>query len=377
MADIRIQGLTKQYGETTILDNLHLTIKNGEFLTLLGSSGCGKSTLLKLIAGLDQPTSGTVTVENQDFLSLSPSERNCAMVFQSYALYPHMSVRNNICMPLLMKKLSFIQRLPGMHFFSKRIREIKKEILIQAEEIAKTLGIDHLLLRKPYQLSGGQRQRVALARAMVRRPNLFLFDEPLSNLDANLRQSLRAEIRQLHDKLGVTFIYVTHDQHEAMSMSDRIAIMKNGKIIQLATPKEIYETPENIEIASFIGSPKINLLQAMSENGQIFFEQNYIATAEIFGPCTLGVRPNIASLTPVPHCFSVTGNVMSFEYTGTETLVTLQAPHQSNNIVLSLPPKYQHLTIGNDLTVYIPVEEIHVFDSFGVRRHFTCVKNKE
>jgi len=200
MPDICIRGLAKEFGSTQVLKGLDLTVKSGEFLTLLGSSGCGKSTLLKLIAGLDEPTGGSIHMGERDLLTLSPSQRDCAMVFQSYALYPHMTVRENICTPLLMRGLSIWGRLPGASLLSPSVRRARAEAQASALKVATSLGIDALMERKPAQLSGGQRQRVALARAMVRRPAVFLFDEPLSNLDANLRQALRAEIRQLHDQ---------------------------------------------------------------------------------------------------------------------------------------------------------------------------------
>ena len=268
MPEIQITGLSKKFGTTKVLEGLDLTVKEGEFLTLLGASGCGKSTLLKLIAGLEQPDSGTIRMGERDLLNLSPSQRDCAMVFQSYALYPHMTVGGNICTPLLMRGLGFWGRLPGSQFISSKSSQKKAEAELSARKIAQSLGIDTLWDRKPAQLSGGQRQRVALARAMVRHPLVFLFDEPLSNLDANLRQALRTEIRQLHDQLGVTFIYVTHDQHEAMSMSDRVAVMQEGRILQLGTPSEIYTRPANLEVARFVGSPRINLIPGEVRSNQ-------------------------------------------------------------------------------------------------------------
>ncbi|MFP5481605.1 MAG: ABC transporter ATP-binding protein, partial [Alphaproteobacteria bacterium] len=248
MSDIQISGLTKRFGNAAVLQELDLTVRDGEFLTLLGASGCGKSTLLKLIAGLDTPDTGTIRMGDRDLLALSPSARDCAMVFQSYALYPHMTVRENISMPLVMRGLGFWGRLPGARLVSPGVRRRLADIHASAHEVARRLAIDGLLDRKPAHLSGGQRQRVALARAMVRHPSVFLFDEPLSNLDANLRHALRAEIRQLHDQLGVTFIYVTHDQHEAMSMSDRVAVMREGRILQVAPPEDLYMRPQSLEV---------------------------------------------------------------------------------------------------------------------------------
>ncbi len=367
MADICISSLSKYYGETKVLHNLDLTVKDGEFLTLLGSSGCGKSTLLKLIAGLEEPSAGSISIGEQDLSDQSPSKRNCAMVFQSYALYPHMTVLENICTPLLMRGLHFWQRLPGASFFSAAARKIKKNAVMQATEIANSLGIGHLLTRKPAQLSGGQRQRVALARAMVRRPSVFLFDEPLSNLDANLRQSLRTEIRRLHDMLGVTFIYVTHDQHEAMSMSDRVAVMREGNILQLASPHEIYEEPANLDVARFVGSPRINLIQANIHDGHVFFGTTPIGQCDSAnGPCTIGFRPQAVSDTYTPG-LSIHGEIQALEYTGTDVLTTVHLSLVNEDIVCSLSAKDHSFQIKEQLTLYIAFNDLHLFDHNGNR----------
>lgn len=371
MPDIRISGLTKQFGSTKVLKGLDLTVRDGEFLTLLGSSGCGKSTLLRLIAGLDHPDAGSVHLGEQNLLALSPSQRNCAMVFQSYALYPHMTVRENICTPLLMRGLHFWQRLPAAHLFSSKTRQKKAEAEASALKVAKSLGIDGLLERKPAQLSGGQRQRVALARAMVRRPAVFLFDEPLSNLDANLRQTLRAEIRQLHDELGVTFIYVTHDQHEAMSMSDRVAVMREGRILQLGTPEEIYNRPADLDVARFVGAPRINLLNGeVRSNGTVWVQGHQIGYSnDKPGLFRIGFRPQAASLESVAG-MEIKGTVLSMEYLGAELIASLRVDGAEEPSVFCLPANGHAIRPGQALRVVVPLDAIHLFDSEGQRRVF-------
>ncbi|KKW68416.1 ABC transporter [Lampropedia cohaerens] len=365
MADIHLQDIRKGYGATQVLDGLSLTIRDGEFLTLLGASGCGKSTLLKLLAGLELPDTGSIRRGDDDLLRQSPAERDCAMVFQSYALYPHMTVRDNVCTPLYMRMLGFWQRLPGARWLDPRVRRQLREAHAQGLAVARTLGIDHLWLRRPAQLSGGQRQRVALARAMVRRPSVFLFDEPLSNLDANLRQALRAEIRQLHDQLGRTFVYVTHDQHEAMSMSDRVAVMKQGRILQLGTPTEIYEAPAHRDVAAFVGSPRMNFLTlAAGQAGPALQDQpvGHIVPREA---AQLGFRPHAARLAPEPGALRVAGRVVQAEFTGAERMVTLQ-PEGGEPVVLVLPA-HGAPARGEDLVVYVPAHACHGFDARGWR----------
>ena len=372
MPDIHISGLAKQFGNTKVLKGLDLTVKEGEFLTLLGSSGCGKSTLLKLIAGLDEPDAGSIRLGEKDLLALSPSQRNCAMVFQSYALYPHMTVGENICTPLLMRGLSFFGRLPGAKFFSKTVRAKKSEAEASARKVAQSLGIDGLWERKPAQLSGGQRQRVALARAMVRHPTVFLFDEPLSNLDANLRQALRMEIRQLHDQLGITFVYVTHDQHEAMSMSDRVAVMHDGRILQLGTPEEIYNRPANLEVARFVGAPRLNLLWGeIKANGTVWVPGRQIGhTDGGTGPCRVAFRPQAGVLDAVKG-LEVCGNVEGVEYSGAELIVSIHVSGAEEAIVFCFSANDIAVRAGQSIRVLIALSDIHVFDGDGQRRVFT------
>jgi multiple sugar transport system ATP-binding protein len=242
MASLELLNIRKRYGELDILKGIDIAVDAGEFLVLVGPSGCGKSTLLNMIAGLDTVSEGEIRIGGRRVNDLHPSERDIAMVFQSYALYPNMSVRENIAFGMEMRKVPK----------SERERAVR--------DVAKTLQIDHLLDRRPAQLSGGQRQRVAMGRALVRKPRIFLFDEPLSNLDAQLRVDMRTEIKKLHQRLGATIVYVTHDQIEAMTLATRIAVMRAGELLQLGSPGEIYNRPANTFVAGFMGSPRMNLI---------------------------------------------------------------------------------------------------------------------
>ena len=254
MGAITIQNLTNSYASTEVLKGIDLAINDGEFLILVGPSGCGKSTLMNCIAGLEEITSGHLLIANEDVTDLSPKDRDIAMVFQSYALYPTMSVARNISFGLEMRKYP------------------KAQIEATVQEVATLLQIEHLLDRKPSQLSGGQRQRVAMGRALARDPRVFLFDEPLSNLDAKLRVEMRTEIKKLHKRLGTTIVYVTHDQVEAMTLADRIAVMKDGIVQQFGTPHEIYNDPANRFVADFMGSPAMNFIECVVFEGNLVVE---------------------------------------------------------------------------------------------------------
>ncbi|MEA9390382.1 ABC transporter ATP-binding protein [Acerihabitans sp. TG2] len=366
MADIKLEHISKTYDDTAVLTDLSLTIREGEFLTLLGASGCGKSTLLRLLAGLELPDTGTLRKGDVDMLSLSPGERDCAMVFQSYALYPHMTVGDNICTPLYMRMLRCWQRLPGMRWLSPHARRQIKLAHRQGHRVAQTLGIDTLWSRKPAQLSGGQRQRVALARAMVRRPTVFLFDEPLSNLDAGLRQSLRGEIRQLHDALNVTFVYVTHDQHEAMSMSDRIAVMKGGCILQLGTPAEIYDCPQHKDVAALVGTPRINFITLTRDaDGRANYQGHTIDSLVPANTAVLAFRPHTARRQNGPNSLGITGQITLVEFTGTEQLVTLKTLTETS--LTAIVDKQQRCVVGDVMTIYVACEDLHGFDAQGGR----------
>ncbi|BCH25414.1 ABC transporter ATP-binding protein [Mesorhizobium sp. L-8-3] len=269
MPMLSMRDIRKAYGTNQILAGLSLDVDEGEFVSLVGPSGCGKSTLLRIIAGLEAQDHGSISIDGKPVDALPPKHREIAMVFQDYALYPHMSVAQNMAMPLIMASLPWHARLPLIERIHPLARRGRPAVEAQINQTARHLGIEHLLDRRPAQLSGGQRQRVALGRALVRSPKLFLMDEPLSNLDAKLRTQVRKEIAELHASSKLTFIYVTHDQIEAMTLSDRVAIMRAGSFVQVAPPVTLYEDPDNVEVARFIGSPEINLLPTEVENGRL------------------------------------------------------------------------------------------------------------
>jgi len=280
MAEIQLERVTKTFGDVAAVDDVSLEIADGEFLVLVGPSGCGKSTLLRMIAGLEEVSDGVIAIGGRDVTDLAPRSRDIAMVFQSYALYPHMTVRQNLGYGL------------------KARRTPKPEIVQRVDEVAELLGLSKLLERRPAQLSGGQRQRVAMGRAIVRQPQAFLLDEPLSNLDAKLRVGMRASLAQLHQRLGVTTVYVTHDQTEAMTLGQRVAVMRDGKILQVDRPQQLYERPRNLFIAAFIGSPAMNLVEATVDGDTIRFGQYEVPFAAAGRPglgdgdrVVLGIRP--------------------------------------------------------------------------------------
>ena len=288
MSALSLRGITKSFSGNAILKGVSLDVEPGEFIALVGPSGCGKSTLLRILAGLDHADEGEIVIGGEDMSAIAAADRNIAMVFQSYALYPHLTAGQNIAVPLAMRRLSGTQRLPFIGSLVPGQRGTRAAIARDVGEMAKSLRIDHLLDRKPGQMSGGQRQRVALARAMVRQPSVFLMDEPLSNLDANLRVHARGEIVELHRRAGVPTVYVTHDQAEALSMADRVAVMIGGNLLQLASPQVIYDDPAHIEVARFVGQPRINVVPALAENGIVSF-----------GDVRLGLKVPDASRTPV------------------------------------------------------------------------------
>jgi lactose/L-arabinose transport system ATP-binding protein len=277
MADLQLRGVHKSFGAVPVIHNVDLDVRDGEFVVFVGPSGCGKSTLLRTISGLEEPTAGQVFIGGEDVTDFDPSERGVAMVFQSYALYPHMTVEQN---------LGFGLRMGGMP---------RDQVATRVAGAAKILEIEDLMARKPRQLSGGQRQRVAIGRAIVREPKAFLFDEPLSNLDAELRVQMRIEIAKLHQQLGATMVYVTHDQVEAMTLADRIVVLRAGHIEQQGTPIELYDDPDNMFVAGFIGSPRMNFIPAeiVSASGT----ETQIRLTE-FGNATLGIRTRSARARP-------------------------------------------------------------------------------
>lgn len=357
MASIRLDQIMKGYGDTTVLKGVSLDIRDGEFLTLIGASGCGKSTLLRIIAGLDNQDSGTVHLDTENIDNKRPVERDIAMVFQSYALYPHYTVFDNIALPLRTRRLNRAQRMPVLGALMPGRHNIDKEIADSVNQVAGLLGIEHLLRRKPGQLSGGQRQRVALGRAMVRHPKIFLMDEPLSSLDAKLRVQMRAEIVALHRRLGVTFVYVTHDQAEAMTMSDRVAVMVEGEILQVAPPETLYRDPADMRVAELIGSPKINIL-ATSESPELSL------TAAPYGSW-FGFRPENAAIVEIGTGV-LAGTVSHSEHFGADIFLHIRTTAGSHVIVRRAPDVPRILT-GMRVGIAIDPRQLLIFDSAGKR----------
>lgn len=324
-----LRDVRKSFGAHYVLEEMSLEVRADEFLCLLGPSGCGKSTLLKIIAGFDNPTTGEISTDSgEDLLRLSSAKRDIAMVFQNFALYPHMSVRDNIAMPLIMRRLTWQQRLPFIGKLLPGARLCYATIMQEVSDIAGMLKIAHLLDRKPSQLSGGQKQRVAIGRALIRKPSLFLMDEPLSSLDAALRNEMRTEIAELQRSLGITTLYVTHDQTEAMTMADRIVILMNGKVLQAGTPEEIFNSPSHLEVAKFIGSPPVNVLPAEAVRHGIYVMEQHIPlslSGEITGRIQLAIRPECIRftlsepMTPMRLTWPV--RILRVERTGHEALV--------------------------------------------------------
>jgi len=306
MAEVKITNVSKTYegNPRTVLREISFMVNDGEFVSLLGPSGCGKTTLLRIIAGLDEQSSGVVTIGGENVGGVPPRDRDMAFVFQNYALYPHFSVRDNISLGLKLRKIP------------------RGEIENRVKSITEMLGLDHLLDRKPRALSGGQRQRVALARALIRKPKVFLLDEPLSNLDAKLRDKTRGELKMLFKKVKGTVIYVTHDQIEAMTMSDKIVILHDGQIQQVGTPNEIYEKPANVFVATFIGTPQMNILTKAQLGALGYPLEGPLADG---GDFACGVRPEHISLSQEPRPGWLEGTVAMCEPTGAQTILTLSS----------------------------------------------------
>ena len=369
MARVILAGIEQSYGATQVLRGIDLAVADGEFVSLVGPSGCGKSTLLRTIAGLGQASSGEVIVGERSVSGLHPSERDLAMVFQSYALYPHLSVRENLAVPLTMRRLSFMGRLPFASRLLPSARRARRDIDADVERTAALLGIEALLDRKPGQLSGGQRQRVAVGRAIVREPKAFLFDEPLSNLDALLRVHMRTELAQLHRQLGATFIYVTHDQAEAMTMSDRIAVMLNGRLAQVGTPDEVYHRPASVEVARFIGSPAINLLQAETGVDGRVRVLGQALDLKADGVSTLGVRPEALHVGAADGgALNLTGVVTHVENLGAERFVHLATELDGPPLVARVVAAANHrVRRGDSLTFNVRPLDTHLFNREGDR----------
>jgi len=355
MANLSLRNIQKVYqGGVQAVSDFNLEIEDKEFLILVGPSGCGKSTTLRMIAGLEEITGGQLYIGDELMNDVAPKDRDIAMVFQSYALYPHMSVFDNMAFGLKLRKTP------------------KDEIKKRVEEAARILDITHLLDRKPKALSGGQRQRVALGRAIVREPKVFLFDEPLSNLDAKLRAQMRTELTKLHYRLGTTFIYVTHDQIEAMTMGDRIVVMKDGFIQQVDTPQNLYDKPCNIFVAGFIGSPQMNFVDAslVEEDGKIFmvFDDYKIALpaskindnvkAAIGKDVVIGIRPEALSDKVADGAATLNCNIDVVELMGAETYVYFTV----NGASMTARVPRTDARPGDQIAMAIDLEKVHIFD---------------
>jgi multiple sugar transport system ATP-binding protein len=352
MVRIRLENVNKIFQpDVHVLKDISLEIKDKEFMVLVGPSGCGKSTCLNIIAGLEYVTDGKVFFDDIDVTFLPPKQRKIAMVFQSYALYPHMNVRDNMGFALKLSKLN------------------KDEINRRVEEAGKLLGISGLLNRKPGELSGGQRQRVALGRSIIRNPTVFLFDEPLSNLDAKLRIQMRGEIIKLQRKLQITQVYVTHDQVEAMSMADRIAILFDGKFQQIGNPSTVYNRPANKFVAGFIGSPSMNFYNGIFENNKIIFgNQEYVLLPEIgkilndkaINKIILGIRPEHIEISPNRYDNAYEVEITVVEFLGPETIVTFEFADGIGGLA-SVPGLYDS-KMGDKAYISFPSAKIHLFD---------------
>ena len=352
MAQVELKNVNKSFGKTKVIRDVHLSIRKGEFVVFVGPSGCGKSTLLRLIAGLENLTDGEIIIADKPVTDLPPSERGIAMVFQSYALYPHMSVFQNMAFSLSLQSLS------------------KAEIKTRVEAAAKILQMEHLLDRRPAALSGGQRQRVAIGRAIVRNPDVFLFDEPLSNLDAALRHDTRVEIARLHLQLEATTIYVTHDQVEAMTLADKIVVLKDGEVMQTGNPMELFNKPENEFVAGFLGSPTMNFfngvlgtvrnevnLAEFHGQGMKLRDLRLVSTGKISGTAVrLGIRPQHLVLDSKG---TLKGKVTLLEQLGTETIIELMSPE---NVLFRYASSEQiDLIVGQDASFSFDVSKAHIF----------------
>jgi multiple sugar transport system ATP-binding protein len=347
---LQLQNLNKTYTPKVIpVKDISLTVGDREFLTLLGPSGCGKSTALRLIAGLETPTSGRIIINEEDVTHKQPGDRNIAMVFQSYALYPHMSVYENLCSGLKLKKLP--------------LTEIKQRVA----EVSQVLGLEDLMHRRPAQLSGGQRQRVAVGRALVRRPSIFLLDEPLSNLDALLRERVRADLKQLFATQSVPVVYVTHDQTEAMTLSTKVAVLNDGYVQQLDKPEDIYNKPANIFVAGFVGSPQMNLLTLPCSDHSALLGDFKISLSEALATLpshvVLGIRPEHIQLAKPNDMNAIHGRVSLVENLGMHYLVSVQVQNsQSESLILRVLVPSDRSWNSEDISLTLLPPHIHWFD---------------
>jgi len=354
MTQLSLRDVRKAFGGLEVIRGINLDVEDGEFVVFVGPSGCGKSTMLRMIAGLEDLTSGQIDIAGRDVTHTSPSKREIAMVFQSYALFPHMTVAENIGFGLKLNKRP------------------KDEIARRVGEVAGVLQIEPLLDRTPRELSGGQRQRVAIGRAIIREPKVFLFDEPLSNLDAALRVQMRLEIARLHKRLGATMIYVTHDQTEAMTLADRIVVFNHGRIEQVGAPMELYESPANMFVAGFIGAPAMNFLPAKLDNasggsvirlGGASFALGALAQG-VGGDVTVGIRPEHLSLV-ADGAGHVPARVEIVEHLGAETYAYVEIADPKATLTVSVPPS-SDVKPGDTVSLRFDLSNTHVFDRDGL-----------
>ncbi|ETF03877.1 glycerol-3-phosphate ABC transporter ATP-binding protein [Advenella kashmirensis W13003] len=378
-ASVSLARIEKVYGTKRTLNNVSLEVAAGEFLTLVGPSGCGKSTLLRIIAGLTPHDSGQVHIGERDVTALPARDRNVSMVFQSYALYPHMTVAENIATPLRMQRLPAMARIPLIGRFWPGSRKLRARIAQEVATVAAQVEIENLLHSRPAQLSGGQRQRVAVARAMVKQPGVFLMDEPLSNLDARLRVHMRAEISALHQRTGATFIYVTHDQVEAMTLSTRVAVVMDGCIVQVGTPRELYDDPQDIRVARFIGSPEMNILAITSNSPHRAWLKDASIQLPVQAADTvhMGFRPEHLKLADRSthygaHTLRIPALFERIEVLGHDALLFCRHPDSQETIVARAPVADvdQMRSRGNGwdkLTFEIDLAQTFWFDAQGSR----------
>ena len=356
MTDVRLEGLTKRFGPVVAVESVDLTINSGEFVVLVGPSGSGKTTCLRMIAGLETVTSGSIFIGDTDVAQVHAKDRNVAMVFQSYALYPHMSVADNMGFALKIRKLP------------------RDEIERRVREVAAILGLTQELPRRPKTLSGGQQQRVALGRAIVRDPAVFLFDEPLSNLDAKLRVAMRSELIKLHHRLDTTMIYVTHDQIEAMTMGDRIVVMHEGGIRQVGTPLEVYDDPDDAFVAGFIGSPAMNLIDGMAQSGDgaVTFRTDGLGIGlpaghpvARGGPVTIGIRPEFLELQAADGAVAIAGRVEAVEHLGADTIVEFET---AGPTLVARLARNDGISYGSGIRLWVDPANVMAFDQDSGKR---------
>ncbi len=350
MGTVTIRNVNKSFGAVHVIKGVNIDIEDGEFVILVGPSGCGKSTLLRMVAGLEEITSGDVAIDGEVITNVAPKDRDIAMVFQNYALYPHFTVERN---------MGFSLKLAGVP---------KEQIKEQVAAAAKSLGLTDYLQRYPKELSGGQRQRVATGRAIVRNPKVFLFDEPLSNLDAKLRVQMRSEIRDLQKRLGVTSIYVTHDQVEAMTMADKIVVLKDGMVEQIGSPLDLYDRPVNVFVGTFIGSPSMNMMTGSGQGGAVALYQDFTLplpdALRIEGAMTVGFRPDHIAVVAPNTAGAFPTEVTSYEATGSETMLFVIKEDQPLTVVTK-----DRLQVAAGKTVWLKPDpaQAHYFGSDGIR----------